>query len=181
MSDKEFAVDSLDIAGESFIAVNNGPANAEERKCEIYFSARLSHNVPELKMIKGQHLGKKSIEFYLGIDPPGRSIFKDVNVMNSPTDGRRSWHLGDLASGYVFILNKGHPSYKFASSHGSEVEQEYMKEQMLCQAYSIAIAEQKFTGVSEKFKEILLSQDISPSEAFLKIHEIIGQALIEMD
>ncbi|MBR9677023.1 hypothetical protein GOV04_02685 [Candidatus Woesearchaeota archaeon] len=181
MSDIEFAYDALDISGEQFIAVNEGPANADERKCEIYFSVRLFQNEPALNMIKGQHLGKKNIIFYVGMDPPGRSIFNKTLMADDPKDGRRSWYQGDRASGYTFVLNDGHPSYRFANSYESEVKQEYIKEQMLCQAYAIAIVEQEFTGVAEKFKDILLNPDTSPAEAFLKIHEIVGDALIEMN
>ena len=181
MSDIEFAYDALDISGEQFIAVNEGPANADERKCEIYFSVRLFQNEPSLNMIKGQHLGKKNIIFYIGMDPPGRSIFNKTLMANDPKDGKRSWYQGDRASGYTFVLNEGHPSYRFANSYESEVKQEYIKEQMLCQAYAIAIVEQEFMGVAEKFKDILLNPDTSPAEAFLKIHEIVGDALIEMN
>lgn len=179
LSDIVFACEALDIAGDDFIAINECPANSEERKCEIYFSARLSDHVLALKMIKGQHLGKKSIPFYVGMDPPGRSIFNKTLTADNPKDGRRSWYQGDRASGYTFVLNEGHPSYKFATSY-DEVKQEFIKEQMLCQAYAIAVAEQVFTGVAEQFKDKLLDPDISAAEAFLKIHEIVGKALIEM-
>ena len=181
MSDKEFVEESLDISGDNFASINAGPANAEERKCEIYFNVRLSQHVPNLNMKKAQNIGKKKIDFYVGIDPPGRSIFNKVLQANNPKEGKRSWHEGDRASGYSFILNVGHPSYKFADSYGDEVRQEYIREQMLRQAYAIAVVEQEFTGVAEEYEESLTNPEISSAEAFLKFEEMIGKAIIELN
>ncbi len=180
MSDIEFAQDALDISEESFLVVNNAPANAEERKCEIHFSARLAENLPQLNMTKGEYLGKKNIVFYVGMDPPGRSIFNKTLRSDDPKNGKRSWHEGDRASGYTFYLNGSHPSYVFTESYPNEVKNEYIKEQMLCQAYVIAVKEKEFTGVLEKFKHDLTAEDISAEDAFLKLHEIVGKALIEL-
>lgn len=180
MSDRIFAYDALDIVGDAFLTVSNASMNAEERKCEIHFSARLSEHQPTLEMTKGEHLGKKNIVFFIGMDPPGRSIFNNIKIENEPNDGKRSRFEGERASGYTFIINHGHPSYAFASSQNVEVKQEYIQEQMLCQAYAIAVQEKEFTGVAETFKDDFLNDDISPEEAFLKIHEMIGKALIEM-
>ena len=130
-------------------------------------------------MTKAQYLGKKSIPFYIGVDPPGNSIFKDMRSALNENDGRRSWYDGDAAYGYTFVLNEKHPSFIFTSDYPKEVRLEYIKEQMLCQAYAIAISEGKFFGVAEDFQEELTNQETSPHECFLKIYEIIGKAIIK--
>lgn len=180
MSEKEFSLEMLIISGESFGVINEAPASADERKCDIYFSARLAENVEPLNMIQGDHIGKKKIEFYIGIDPPGQSIFKRVSDWNDSSDGKRSRYSGDRVTGYEFQLNVGHPSFKFSVELGDESKQEYVKEQMLRQAYAIAIYEREYSGIAEEFRE-RLENEITPAEAFLLIDEIVGKALIKME
>ena len=170
MSDEEFAEEALIIEGGSFRAVEEGPASPEHRKCDIYFNVRLARNMSELDMRKGEKLEKRKIEFYVGSDPPGRSVFNKLIYWHDPKDGRRSRHRGDRAAGYSFLLNAEHPSYKIAQIY--ELEQKYTQEQMLRQAYAIAIMEKGFEGFSE---------DLNPSEIFLKFEEIVGKAIIAMD
>ena len=131
-------------------------------------------------MIQGDNIGKKKIEFYIGIDPPGQSIFKRVSDWNDSNDGKRSRYSGDRVTGYEFQLNVGHPSFKFALELGDESKQEYVKEQMLRQAYAIAIYEREYSGIAEEFRE-RLENEITPAEAFILIEEIIGKALIKME
>ena len=180
MSEREFAYEALDISRETFGWINDGLLDPKERKCEIFFSARVAENIPELNMIKGKKIGKKKIEFFIGIDPAGSSIFKTVENWDAPEEGKRSRYDGDRASGYTFLLNVGHPAYKLADSYGDDVRQDYIREQMLHQAFAIAITEEEFCGVAEEFSEELDRGDISPSEAFLIIEEIIGKALIKL-
>jgi len=180
MSDFEIGVGALQIVGEKFKAVNDSPANPQERKCEIYFSARLAENVPQLNKIKSEYLGKKKIEFFVGIDPEGESIFKETLFEPDPLDGKRARYTGDRATGFTLRINSDHPSYNFAIIQTTEVKKEYFKEQMLQQAYALAVAEGEFSGLSEEFQQILISEDLAPADAFLKIQELVGKAYIEM-
>lgn len=180
MSEKEFAVENLFISIETFGIINEGPASSDERKCEIFFSSRLAENVEDLNMIKGTNIGKKKIEFYIGIDPPGRSIFKKNSEWDENTDGRRSRYLGDRVAGYEFRLNVGHPSFKLANEFGDEARHEYIREQMLRQAYAIAVQEKEFSGIAEEFEDRLDDPAITPAEAYLLIDEIVGKAIIRI-
>jgi len=180
MSEKEYAIEALDISNEAFGQIFEGPANADDRKCEIFFSIRFAENIPQVNKIKGDKIGKKKIDFYLGIDPPGHSIFRELREVEDAEDGRRSWYEGDRASGYIFVLNAGHPSYDFVREHGADLKRWYIREQMLIQGYAIAVAERNFAGVAEDFSEVLSAGDIPPAEAFLKMYEIIGTALLKL-
>lgn len=180
MSDKEFSHEDIFISNELFGLIFEGPAKANERKCEIYFSARAAENIRQLNLVHGKNIGKRKIEFYLGIDPPGLSIFKDFDEWNAPDDGKRSRYDGDRASGYVFLLNVGHRSYQFANDNGDEVRRWYIREQMTRQAYAITFTEGEFRGITEEFSEILTSGEVSSSEIYLVTEEIIGKALMEL-
>ena len=110
-------------------------------------SVRAAQNYPALGKNIGDHLGpKKSISFYCGVDPAGMSIFKNLDEKDAPDDGRRSWVEGDRASGYTFILNVGHSSYKLADDLGDDFRKYHIKEQMLFQAYLVAVEEKIFKG-----------------------------------
>ena len=132
-------------------------------------------------MTKAQYLGKKGVPFYVGIDPPGNSIFKDTKSSDDKDTGRRSWYEGEVASGYIFVLNEGHPSYIFTTNYPQipELKSEYIKEQMLCQAYAIAISQGEYPEFAEGLQEELENQELSPDNIFLKIYEIIGKAIIK--
>ena len=179
-SDKEFATEQILISNEDFKDVAEGPANADERRCEIYFSIHSSENVPLLELNKSDRIDKKSIPFYLGIDPPGQSIFKNAVDWEGHNDGKRSKYEGDRATGFTFILNVDHSAYKFMNEYSNEVRQYYIKEEMLKQAYAIAIGEGVFKGSAEDFEIALKGDNIPPHESFLTFEEIIGRALNEM-
>lgn len=179
-SDKEFATEQILISNEDFKDIAEGPVNADERRCEIYFSIHSSENIPLLELNKSDRIDKKSIPFYLGIDPPGQSIFKNAIDEDFPKNGKRSRYVGDRASGFTFVLNVGHSEYKFMSEYGSEVKQYYMKEEMLKQAYAIAIGEGVYKGSAEEFESSLKGDNIPPHDSFLTFEEIIGKALNEI-
>lgn len=179
-SDKEFATEQILISNEDFKDIAEGPANADERRCEIYFSIHSSENIPLLELNKSDRIDKKSIPFYLGIDPPGQSIFKNAVDWDAPEDGKRSKYEGDRAAGFTFMLNVGHSAYKFMKEYSNEVRQYYIKEEMLKQAYAIAIGEGVFKGSAEDFENALKGDNIPPHESFLTFEEIIGRALNEM-
>lgn len=179
-SDKEFVAEQILISNEDFKDIAEGPANADERRCEIYFSIHSSENIPLLELNKSDRIDKKSIAFYLGIDPPGQSIFKNAVDWDAPDDGKRSKYEGDRATGFTFMLNVGHSAYKFMNEYSCEVRQYYIKEEMLKQAYAIAIGEGVFKGSAEDFENALKGDNIPPYESFLIFEEIIGGALNEM-
>lgn len=179
-SDREFAVDQILISNEDFKDIAEGTANADERRCEIYFSIHSSENIPLLNLNKSDRIDKKSIPFYLGIDPPGQSIFKNAVDWDAPDDGKRSKYEGDRAAGFTFMLNVGHSAYKFMNEYSSEVRQYYIKEEMLKQAYAIAVGEGVFKGSAADFENMLRGDSIPPHESFLAFEEIIGRALNEI-
>lgn len=180
MTDWTYACESLDIDSGYFGELESTPKDHEERKCEIFFSIRLGDNVPEMNLTKGHIIAKKRIAFYLGVDPPGDSIFDKLGDWEGPEDGRRSYYTGDRASGFGFMLNVEHSAYKFAEDSGEDVKIYYIKEEMLKQAYAIMIDEGEFHGVAESFAEDLDRPDLTPVEAFLKIEELIGQSLMKV-
>ncbi|MBI4842754.1 MAG: hypothetical protein HY809_00295 [Nitrospirae bacterium] len=180
ISDKEFAIEQILISNEDFKDIAEGPANADERRCEIYFSIHSSENIPLLELNKSDRIDKKSIAFYLGIDPPGQSIFKNAEQWDAPDEGKRSKYEGDRAAGFTFVLNVGHSAYKFMEEYSNEVKQYYIKEEMLKQAYAIAVGEGVFKGSAEDFENLLKGDSIPPHESFLAFEEIIGRALNEI-
>lgn len=180
MSEREFAIEALNISNEIFGGIAEGPMNADERKCEIFFSARAEEKIQELNLIRGKNIGKKKIEFFIGIDPKGHSIFKGTREVQDSENGKLSWHIGDRASGYIFVLNTGHPSYIFAKEHGTDIKKWYIRREMLGQGYTIAVKERTFRGVAKDFSEVLSDSSIPPAEAFLTIDEIVGTALMRL-
>jgi hypothetical protein len=178
MQDYYFSVDSIEISKEVFGAVSEGPADADERKCEIYFSARFADSIPALELVKGAYIGKKAISFYVNIDPPGTSIFKKTTDEKDENQPRRSRHHGTPAEGYTFVLNIAHPCYKIADESG--IKKEYIMEEMLKQAYAVAIKNNVFKGASESYADSLADGELSPAESFITIDEIIGKALLTM-
>ena len=180
VTDKEFAVEQILISNEDFKDIAECPANADERRCEIYFSIHSSENIPLLELNKSDKIDKKSIPFYLGIDLSGQSIFKNAVDWPAPEEWKRSKYEGDRAAGFTFMLNTGHSAYKFMKEYSNEVRQYYIKEEMLKQAYAIAIGEGVFKGSAEDFENALKGDNIPAHEAFLTFEEIIGRALNEM-
>ncbi len=181
LTDKDFAVAEVKIDDETFGSIFDESANAAERKCEFFFSVRAAQNYPELGKNIGDHLGpKKTIPFYCGVDPSGMSIFKNLDEREAPEDGRRSWTDGDRASGYTFILNVAHFSYKLSEILGDEFRKYHIKEQMLFQAYLIAVEEKIFKGPAEAFEDILTDETIAPADASREIDKIVGIALNQL-
>ncbi len=181
MSEKKFSEEVLNISNEDFGWIDEEPADPDERKCEIFFSTRFAESIPPLNKIKGDKIDKKTIPFFLGIDPEGDSIFKKTDEWEGPKDGRRSRYEGNRSSGYIFLLNVKHPSYLLSEAWGDDAKQYYIKEQMLRQAYIIAVSYEEFHGVLEKFKDALKTGSESPPEDhFRAMEELIGEALIKL-
>ncbi|MDI6766771.1 MAG: hypothetical protein QME52_08120 [Bacteroidota bacterium] len=181
LADREFVVEEVKITEDVFADIFEEPADARERKCEIFFSVRAAENYPDIGKNIGEHLGpKKAIPFYCGIDPAGMSIFKNLDEKDAPDNGRRSWVEGDQATGYTFILNVGHSSYRLADDLGDEFRKYHIKEQMLFQAYLIAVEQKVFRGPAETFEDVFSDDNIAPIDATRYIDEIVGIALNQL-
>lgn len=181
MSDKEYSFEKVEISNEDFGWIFDTAPDHKERKCEIFISAKAAEHMPEINIIKKKTVGRKKIPFYLGMDPPGHTIFPNVSQVHDPKDHRRSYYRGSSATGYTFVLNTGHTSYSFAKDNGPEVKKYYIKEQMIRQAYIIAVKEGKFGGVLEEFEGSLTDSDTPPAELFMVMDEIIGKAFLELE
>lgn len=181
LADTEFGAQEITITEQLFGSVFAESPDARERKCEIFLSIRAAENYPQLGKNIGDHLGpKKAIPFYCGVDPAGMSIFKNLDEKDQPDDGRRSWVDGDRATGYTFILNVGHSSYKLSDDLGDEFRKYHIKEQMLFQAYLIAVEEKVFKGPAQAFQDVLSDEGIDPIDATRYIDHIVGNALNQL-
>ena len=177
MTDQEFAFESVQVTREKFGEVLEAELDADERRCDIYFHARSAEFIPELNILQGEKLGdKKSIVFYIGIDPPGESIFKGTKEVAAKDDVRRSWYEGTRTEGYTFCLNIEHPSFKFADENGEDVRKYYIREQMMRQAYIIAVNDGEFRGIAEEFADRLEDETTPPADVFGIFEQIIGKA-----
>ncbi len=182
LTDRDFVVNELKISEEIFGSIfDDEPPEAKERKCEFFFSIRAAENYPELNKNIGEHLGaKKAIPFYCGVDPTGMSIFKNLDESDAPENGKRSWVEGDRASGYTFILNVGHSSYRLADDLGDDYRKNYIREQMLFHAYLISVEERVFKGPAETFEDVFIDDNLAPLDAVRYLDEIVGIALNQL-
>jgi hypothetical protein len=87
---------------------------------------------------------------------------------------------GDRATGYTFILNIGHSSYKLADDLGDDFRKYHIKEQMIFQAYLLAVEEKVFKGPAEAFEDVLSDDNIDPIDVTKYIDEIVGIALNQL-
>lgn len=171
-------IDDIAITLEKFSNVHNTIASTLERACDIFTTARLVEDSPELGLPRRWTLDKISIPFYLEVDPPGYNIFRDCKLPVIPADGRPSWYDGSAEAGYTFYLNMGHYSYRFIQSRGDEaVLEQYGKEQMLRQAYLIAFENEIYKGPAAEFKDKLMALDLPFREAIDIYDRIVGTAL----
>lgn len=177
MADREFAFESVDIARPTFTEVLDADLDSDERRCDIYFHARAAEYIKDLNILQGEKLGdKKSVPFFIGIDPPGESIFKGTREVASQDDVRRSWYEGTRTEGYTFFLNIEHPSFDFADQNGEDVRKYYIREEMMRQAYIIAANDGEFRGIAEEFATSLEDETTPPSEVFKIFEQLIGKA-----
>ncbi len=171
-------IDDIDITLDKFSSVHDTIASTNERACDIFTTARLVEDSPELGLPRRWTLDKVSIRFYLEVDPPGFNIFRDCQQSVAPTDGRPSWYDGSAESGYIFYLNVGHYSYRFIESRSDEaILEQYGKEQMLRQAYLIAFENEVYKGPAAEFKDRLAATDLQFREAVSIYDRIVGTAL----
>lgn len=179
--DHEVFVDDIVISPERFGSVHQTVADVSERACDIFAVVRLARASAELNKPRKWKLDKRSIPFYLEVDPPGHSIFQSQDFANEPSDGRQSWHEGTLESGYKFILNRGHSAYKFAESRDdASTLKRYVQEQILRQGYLIAFKNDVYKGPAETYRDSFVNGDLSAPEIAEKFDTIIGTALNQM-
>ena len=179
--DHEVFVDDIVVSPERFGSVHQTLADVSERACDIFAVVRLARASAELNKPRKWKLDKRSIPFYLEVDPPGHSIFQEVSYVDEPTDGRQSWHDGSMEDGYKFFLNAGHSAYKFAKGRDdASVVKRYEQEQMLRHAYLIAFENDVYKGPAEPYRDQFANGDLSAREIAEKFDTIIGTALNQM-
>lgn len=177
-SDYVINMDNLQIVPEIFSSVQNTKASIPERSCDIYTLVRLSKASEELGKPRKYKLNKASVKFYFEVDPPGKSIFQDIEQADEPNNGKQSWHESSGEAGYKFILNVGHNAYKFIQNvDESEMTKLYEQEQMLRQAYLIAFENEVYRGPAEEFEGALRDQNITTDQTAEIFNTIIGCAL----
>ena len=179
--DHEVFVDDIVISPEHFGSVHQTLADVRERACDIFAVVRLARASVELNKPRRWRLDKRSIPFYLEVDPPGHSIFQEVSYVDAPADGRQSWHDGTMEDGYKFFLNAGHSAYRFAKNRDdASVVKRYEQEQMLRHAYLIAFENDVYKGPAEPYRDQFLNGDLSAKDIAEKFDIIIGTALNQM-
>ena len=170
--------DDVNIDKNQFQSVLSAELNVHERKCDIFGKIKLSSACNELNLSKHEKLDKCSVIFYLEVDPPGQSIFKEILLPKAPNDGRRSWYNGDSYTGYTFSLNIGHPHYTIIKEQDiPNIRKLYEQEQMFTQGYYIAAENDCYKGPAEDFATDLKNQDISHIDASKDFDHILGKAL----
>jgi len=179
--DHEVFIDDIVISPERFYTVLQTLADVSERACDIFTVVRLAHASADLNKPKKWKLDKRSIPFYLEVDPPGHSIFHDVETVDQPMDGRQSWHEGTLEDGYKFILNSGHSAYKFVKNRDDAIiVKRYEQEQMLRHAYLVAFENEIYRGPAEPYRDQFVNGDLSAKDIAEKFDIIVGTALNQM-
>lgn len=179
--DYETFVDDITVSPENFGSVLETPADVTERCCDIYCIARLARASLELNKPRKWKLNKASIKFYLEVDPPGHSIFRDAQDVTAKSEGWQSKYEGTLEGGYTFILNTGHGAYRFVESREDKAMlTRYIQEQMLRQAYLIAFENDIYKGPAEQHRDALTDAQLPAKETARIFDLIIGTALNQM-
>ena len=177
-ADQVYDIGDLPITLEKFGAVHETLASTSERSCEIHGLVRLARASARLNRPRKWKLDQIHCPFYLEVDPPGHSIFQDTTDVDQPTNGKQSWYDSSESAGYRFVLNVGHSAYKFIRSRDDEpLTKFYIQEQMLRQAYLIAIDREKFGGPASEFEEALSASDLTTRDIADIFNTIIGTAI----
>ncbi len=179
--DFEQYVDDITISNDNFGSVLETVADVAERCCDIHCVITLARASTELNKPRHWKLDKKSVKFYLEVDPPGHAIFQKVEEANEPSQGWQSRKEGNIDDGYTFILNAGHAAYRFVQARDDSVMQKrYTQEQMLRQAYLIAFENDIYKGPAEEHEDALTSGQLPPNETARIFDLIIGTALNQL-
>ena len=171
-------IDDLVVSPEKFCTVLQTQADVLERSCDIFAVVRLARASAELNKPKKWKLDKTSIPFYLEVDPPGYSIFRQVDEYCDPNDGKQSYHEGTIEVGYQFHLNNGHSAFKFVENRDDPaIKKRYAQEQMLRHAYLIAFENDIYRGPAEEYRDQFVNGELSAKDIAEKYDIIIGSAL----
>jgi hypothetical protein len=179
--DREFFVDDVVVSPENFASVLGASASVKERTCDILTVVRLAHASAELNLPRKYKLAQIPKKFYLGVDPPGFSVWRECLPVNDPNNGKQSWHEGDVESGYVFKLNIGHSEYNFLQAKGDkEVLGQYTLVQQLRQAYLVCFENDIYDGPAEPYRDLFKGdspEHVPASDVAAAFDTIIGTAL----
>jgi hypothetical protein len=177
-SELYYSIDDIVIKPDIFANVLNADLHINERTCELFAAVYLKEACIPLGLRSKQRLGRSIIKFYLEVDPPGYSIFTKLLTTDAPENPEQSWYLGDSFSGYTFYLNIGHPVFKQYQKINHEVLlKQYQIQQMMSQAYILAIANEVFKGRTADYKASITDPDSSPADVIKTFSKMLGMGL----
>lgn len=127
--------------------------------------ARLIANEDDPLYEKGDRITFYNYKIYLNTDEKnGKDNSFEVESVNAPDDYRRAWRFP--GSGRKIVLNVGHAAYLNLSDY-SDLQHEYLREQMMKQYILLYLDEGKYDAFGEGFAEL------EPQEAADKVIEKI--------
>lgn len=174
-----YAITDIIVDTNRFAPILQSSLHISERTCEIYAAVHLRETCAALGLRRAQRLNKATVRFYLEVDPPGQSIFSDVQESNDPTDVRQSWYKAE-GSGYTFFLNIGHPTYIIYEKVANELlSKQYKQQQMITQAYMLAIENDIFKGNAAEYKAGITDQNLAPIDIIRRFSEMLGMGLFK--
>ncbi|MDQ6758007.1 MAG: hypothetical protein M3004_13855 [Bacteroidota bacterium] len=188
-SEKDYLFSEITIAAKIFGYIENAQPKYEFRTCRIELDVISAEAYPEQDIAKGQKMMRsKKVDFFIGLDDPGTSIFKEVKELDDESDPRKSFFEEMESGSYKFIFNSGHAYYKKIKESGCPIEfiNLYIKEEMLKAAYNICLLEDVYLGIFEEgskasqgnqsYSEGFLNE--SPKHETVKLfNELMGKAL----
>lgn len=138
--------------------------------------ARLIANEDDSQFEKGDKITFYHFKIFLNTDEKnGKNDSFDVKSVDAPEDFRRSWFTP--GTGRTITLNIGHAAYLSVEEY-SDIQYEYLREQMLKQYVLLYLAEGKYDMFGEQGKNFA---DIEPQEAvdqvLQKIESVYFQSL----
>ena len=178
LSDYQWETHDLEISEEMFGVVFNDENTTDKyKKCEFFYRFSNAERYDEYDLIKGTVLAKNnSRDFYCGVNPAGQSLFKKCQSVDDKDDPHRAKTSGSVDDGYIFILNTGHPAYKYIEEISEELCEAYCQEQMMYHSVLNAIHDDKFVGVLEDHQD-LSGHDLDSHAVASKVDLIMGKLL----
>lgn len=138
--------------------------------------ARLIANADDDQYEKGDKITFYHYKLFLNMDEKnGKNDSFDVKSVDAPDDFRRSWYAA--GNGRTITVNVGHVAYLRVSNY-SDIQHEYLREQMLKQYVLLYLAEGKYDMFSEQGEDFA---DLEPQDAvdqvMSKIESVYNQSL----
>lgn len=138
--------------------------------------ARLIANEDSNEFEKGDRITKYNYKIYLNTDEKnGKTDSFDVQSIDAPEDYRRSWC--SAGTGRTITLNTAHTAYLSLEEY-SDIQHEYLREQMLKQYVLLYLSEGKFDMFSSQDTKF---SDMEPYEAaeqvLAKIEDVYYKSL----